>query len=108
MLSLQVENTAALTPVVIDLQGIKWTLYKGDGEHTIRDLDWAERLKYERPRDIRELIKRMAKAGRLGEVVCRTVRQNTDVAKLLPAGAAVAALTAGGIVLPATASGTGR
>jgi hypothetical protein len=80
------ENTAAaLTPVVVDLHGIKWTLYKGAGEHTIRDLDWAERLKYDRPRNIRNLIKRMAEAGKLGQVVCFTVEQTPGSAGGRPA-----------------------
>lgn len=72
--TLGINATAELTPITVDHQGIKWTLYKADNEPTIRDIDWAERLGFERPRDIRELIKRMAKAGRLGEVACRTVR----------------------------------
>lgn len=68
-----------LESVVIQHLGTPWTLYVGqDTIPRIRDLDWAERLGYERPRNIRNLIKRLVADGRLGEVFCFTVKQNTS------------------------------
>lgn len=64
-----------LHAISVEYEGSSWTLYKDDSRPYIRDLDWAERLGYERPRDIRELIRRLASEGRLG--VCRTVRQTS-------------------------------
>lgn len=62
--------------------GWTWTLYAAHsgGEPTIKDLDWAERLGFERPRNIRNLIKRMADAGKLGTVVCSAVKQTSGSA----------------------------
>lgn len=69
-------ETAPLTALTIQHEGTAWPLWKSDdSEPYIRDLDWAERLGFERPRTIRDLIKRMTEAGQLGNVVCRTVRQ---------------------------------
>jgi hypothetical protein len=59
----------ALTPVVVRHEGVDWTLYQiDDGDAYIRDIDWAERLGYANPIDIRKLIRRLANAGRLGVI----------------------------------------
>ena len=43
-----------------------FSLERGDdGEIRVRDIDLAERLGYERPRDIRKLIERMSETGEL-------------------------------------------
>lgn len=48
----------------------------GDGVTRIRDLDLAQRLGYKRPHDIRELIGRLLKDGKLNDSeVLRTVRK---------------------------------
>lgn len=55
-----------------------WTVgfRDGDSEPLVRDLDLAERLGYERPRTIRELIDRHVSAGNLNDSdVRRTVRR---------------------------------
>lgn len=65
----------ALTAANVEVDGQNWKLYRGDSQPFIRDLDWAERLGFSRPRDVRPLIKRMAEAGRLGEVVCGAASQ---------------------------------
>jgi hypothetical protein len=64
------------TSIVVNVEG--WTLsrFDTDEEPRVRDLDLAERLGYERPRDVRDLIKRLVSDGKLGEVFCRTAPQN--------------------------------
>lgn len=64
----------------VEVEGIVWPLARVEGseEPTILDIDLAERLGYERPRAIRELIERLMKEGILNDSeVCRTVRQST-------------------------------
>ena len=47
-----------------------------DGQPMIQDLELASRLGYERPRTIRDLIKRMVKEGKLNEInICRVAKQ---------------------------------
>lgn len=57
-----------------------WTLASaGDDEPLVRDEDLAERLGYERPRDIRKIIERHREAGNLNDSDIRaTVAQNND------------------------------
>lgn len=45
----------------------------GDAEEKIRDLDLGEKLGYARPRDIRKLIERLMKEGRLPGVYVRAI-----------------------------------
>lgn len=70
------ETEPTLTALAVLHEGQDWPLWMDDDtEAYIRDIEWAERLRYERPRAIRDLIKRMIDEGTLGRVVCRTVRQ---------------------------------
>lgn len=58
----------------VDVQGWPVAFLAGDNEPRVRDLDLAERLGYERPRKIRDLIERMKIAGKLNDIhVCPTV-----------------------------------
>ncbi len=43
-----------------------WDVVEVDGEPTVKDTDLAERLGFERPRNIRNLIKRMVESGSFG------------------------------------------
>ncbi|MGB0956605.1 MAG: hypothetical protein ACPGZP_11500 [Panacagrimonas sp.] len=58
-----------------------WSLaVSGDGEPMVRDLDLAERLGFERPRDIRKLITRLLRDGFLNDSEVRaTVAQTSKV-----------------------------
>lgn len=59
---------------IVSINGYR--LQYHNGEPMIQDLELAIRLEYERPRAIRDLIKRMLKDGKLNEInICRTVRQ---------------------------------
>lgn len=61
---------------IISINGYR--LQYHNGEPMIQDLELANRLEYERPRSIRDLVKRMLKDGKLNEInICRTVRQTT-------------------------------
>lgn len=54
-----------------------WSLDASGDEPRIRDIDLAERLGYERPTDIRYLVKRLAKDGKISDSdIVRTVRRN--------------------------------
>jgi hypothetical protein len=63
--------TSSLIPIHVEHEGSAWPLWRQDEgeEPLIRDLDWGERLGYDRPRNIRKLIKGLAEAGKLGLVV---------------------------------------
>lgn len=62
---------------ITSVQG--WAVATGgfdDGEPRIRDLELAERLGYERPRAIRDLIDSLVRSGKLNDSeVCRVARQ---------------------------------
>ena len=59
---------------IVSINGYR--LQYHSGEPMIQDLELASRLEYERPRAIRDLIKRMLKDGKLNENnICRKVRQ---------------------------------
>jgi site-specific DNA-cytosine methylase len=66
-------------PSTAEHNGWKLLLSKQTGdEPRIRDIDLAEKLGYARPRDIRKLIERLLKDGRLKDVkVCATVAQTS-------------------------------
>ena len=72
-------STTALIPITVHHQGASWPLWKqtNQGEPLAKDLDVAEWLQYDRPRDIRKLIERMIADGRLGEVVRDTVARTS-------------------------------
>lgn len=58
-----------------------------DGEPRVRDVDLGQRLGYERPETIRDLIKRMIAAGEFEVPPRRTVRKNAEsFGKGRPAG----------------------
>jgi len=59
---------------IISIHG--YDIHYIDDEPTIQDLDLAKRLGYERPRAIRDLIKRLLREKKLNEInICRTVEQ---------------------------------
>lgn len=65
--------------ITITVDGSPWTLdcSQDDGEPRIRDLDLAEKLGYERPRKIRDLIQRLVCEGKFNDSdICPTVGQN--------------------------------
>jgi hypothetical protein len=69
-----------IEPATFQIEG--WTLARLGGdqdEPRIRDLDLAERLGYERPRDIRELIKRMVEAGELPGISMRRMARRIEI-----------------------------
>lgn len=53
------------TAIVVQVDGFGLERAGSDGEFRVRDLDLAERLGYERPRKIRELIRSMIETGEL-------------------------------------------
>ncbi len=58
----------------VDVQGWPVAFLAGDDEPRVRDIDLAERLGYERPRKIRDLIERMVVARKLSNIhQCPTV-----------------------------------
>lgn len=59
--------------IVLQVDGFPLHREDRDGEFRVRDLDLAERLGYERPRDIRTLIKSMIETGELPGVFERPV-----------------------------------
>lgn len=68
---------SSLEPLPVQHDGQTWNLYRLDAsEPVIRDVEWAQKLGFVRPADIRPLIKRMAESGRLG--VIRTVRKTSS------------------------------
>ena len=63
---------------VISIHG--YTIVHHKGEPMIRDLDLALRLEYERPRDIRKLVKRMIERGQLKQdQVCAKIGQTSEL-----------------------------
>lgn len=61
------------TGIVLQIDGFALHRESRDGEFRIRDIDLAERLGYERPRKIRELIGSMVGTGELPEIQTRPV-----------------------------------
>jgi phage antirepressor YoqD-like protein len=58
-----------------------WTLATGgfaDAEPRMRDIDLAERLEYERPRDVRRLIISLWRTGKLSNIAQRDVEERAD------------------------------
>ena len=61
---------------IMEVQG--YTLHRRNDDLMVEDLELAGRLGYERPRKIRDLIKRMLESGQLApETVCPTVGQTS-------------------------------
>lgn len=64
--------------IVLQVDGFALHREARDGEFRVRDIDLAERLGYDRPRSIRELIARMIETGELyGVHERRTVRRTS-------------------------------
>lgn len=59
--------------IVVQVDGFALYREPSDGEFRIRDIDLAERLAYERPRKIRELIASMIGSGEIVDVQTRPV-----------------------------------
>lgn len=58
-----------------------WALATGgfvDDEPRVRDIDLAERLEYERPRDVRRLIVSLERAGKLNNIAHRDVAERAE------------------------------
>jgi hypothetical protein len=63
-------NPRMCAPIVVQVDGFLLQS-DGDGEPRIRDIDLAERLGYDRPRKIRDLIGRMIETGEILDVHVR-------------------------------------
>ena len=57
--------------IVLQVDGLALQRSADDGEFRVRDIDLAERLGYDRPRDIRKLIKIMIDTGELLDLLPR-------------------------------------
>ncbi len=67
---MEVCMTMELIALHVDHEGDRWPLWRQgqEGDPLIRDLDWAVRLGYPRPYEIRKLIKGMTEDEKLGVV----------------------------------------
>lgn len=64
---------------VVDVMGWQLSVFDEEDDPLIRDVDLAVRLGYERPRDIRQLIDRLIKAGNLKEIKMRGAVQRIEI-----------------------------
>ena len=64
---------------IVDVMGWQLTVFDDDSDPLIRDIDLAVRLGYERPRDIRQLIERLIRAGNLKDIRMRGAVQRIDL-----------------------------
>jgi hypothetical protein len=60
-----------LNEIVLQVDGFALQRAASDGEFRVRDVDLAERLGYDQPRDIRKLIARMVETGELAGIQSR-------------------------------------
>lgn len=56
------QRTISMSAIIVN----NWNVTEVNGEPTVKDTDLAERLGFERPRAIRQLIERMVKNGNFG------------------------------------------
>lgn len=67
------------TQSITNINGYALCTQWADGIERIRDVELAERLGYDRPRKIRDIIKRQHKAGKLSNLmICPTVGRKSD------------------------------
>lgn len=59
------------TDIVLHVDGFALSREANDTEFRVRDIELAERLGYDQPRDIRKLISRMVESGELTGVLKR-------------------------------------
>ncbi len=63
--------TTDTTAIVLHVNGFAMHREPADGEFRIRDIELAERLGYDQPRDIRKIISRMVETGELSGIQMR-------------------------------------